>query len=390
MAYKCRAYPTAEQAAVLHRTFGCARLVWNRLLAWRRHRWYRQQQSTNVSQANAFLTALKADPELAFLREVSSVPLQQVTRIQQQAFAHFFAGRSRYPRFKSRTGRQAAEFTRGFRWRNGRLWLAKLDVPLDLVWSWPDTAPASLDPSTVTVSRGPDGRWYVSLAVDVPDPSFPSPTGTAIGIDLGIGDFAVTSDGERIANPRLLARKARNLARYQRRMARCQPGSHNRTRAKAKVARAHRKVAAARADFLHRTSIGLVRRYDTIVVEDLHVVGMLRNRKLAKAISDCGWGTFRRMLEYKAARAGRRLVVIDRWYPSSKTCSACGYLLDSLKLSIRTWTCPDRDVNAAQNILAAGRAVTACGGDVRHSEHARMRSPVKQETPPVRVGISRR
>lgn len=381
---------------MLNRTFGCVRLVWNRTLAWRHGRWYGEKLATNVPQANAYLTAMKADPDLAFLREVSSVPLQQVTRIQQKAFANFFGGRARYPRFKSRTGRQSAEYTRsGFRWRDGRLWLAKMDLPLALVWSWPDIDPDSIDPSTVTTSRDPDGRWYVSLAVDAADPDPLPDTGMAVGVDLGISAFAVTSDGQRVDNPRHLARRTANLARYQRRFARCQRGSANQHKAKAKVARAHRKVRAARNDFLHRASTNLVRRYDTIAVEDLAVTNMVHNRTLAKAISDCGWGTFRRMLEYKADRAGRRLVVIGRWYPSSKTCSTCGHLLAKLSLSTRTWTCPgcrtlhDRDINAAKNILAAGLAVSACGGDVRHPEPARMQSPVKQEPRPVRVGIPR-
>lgn len=402
-AYKCRAYPTPEQAAVLSRTFGCVRLVWNKTLAWRHTRWYTDKLSTNAPAANAYLTELKADPDLAFLREVSSVPLQQVTRIQQKAYANFFAKRARYPRFKSRTGRQSAEYTRsGFRWRDGQLWLAKLDTPLELVWSWPDVDPASVDPSTVTVSRDPDGRWYVSLAVDVADPAPLPATGTTVGVDLGITDFAVTSDGERIANPRHMERRARNLARYQRRMARCERGSNNRAKAKAKVARAHRKVRNTRQDFLHRTTTNLARCYDTIVVEDLAVANMVRNRSLAKAISDCGWGEFRRQLAYKADRAGRTVVVIDRWYPSSKTCSACGHLLAELSRSTRHWTCPgcrtlhDRDVNAAKNIVAAGLAVArekdpgyACGGDVRRSGATPARSPVKQEPQPVKVGIPR-
>ena len=174
---------------------------------------------------------------------------------------------------------------------------------------------------------------------------------------------------------------------------RLRKGSTNRHRAKAKAARAHRKVRASRADFLHRASARLVRDHDVIVIEDLNVSGMVRNRSLAKAISDCGWGTFRRMLEYKAARAGRQLIVIDRFYPSSKICSVCGHQLAELSLSTRTWRCPscgtrhDRDVNAAKNILAAGLAVTACGADVRHSGSSRVRSAVKQEPRPVRAGI---
>jgi putative transposase len=272
------------------------------------------------------------------------------------------------------------------------VWLAKMRAPLRLVWSWSDVDPVTLQPTSVTVSRDPDGRWYVTLHVELADPAPLPPTGRAVGIDLGITDFAVTSDGSRIANPRHLQRKAANLARYQRRMARKQPGSANRRKAAAKVARAHRKVRAARTDFLHRVSTRLVRDHDLLAVEDLAVANLVRNRRLARAIEDCGWGTFRAMLAYKAARAGRRLVVVDRFYPSSKTCSACGHLLAALALRIRTWQCPtcgarhDRDVNAAKNILAAGRAVAACGADVSHSGSPRVQS-AKQEPSPATEGI---
>ncbi len=271
-AYKCRAYPDPVQASVLNRTFGCVRVVWNQTLAWRHQPYHAEKAGTNFTQANAYLTAMKTGIGLAWLNEVSSVPLQQAIRHQQAAYTAFFAKRARYPRFKSRNGRQSAEYTRsGFRYRNGRLHLAKMDTPLAFTWSWPDVDPASIYPTTVTVSRDPCGRWYVSFAVDVPGPDpFPA-AGRVAGVDLGIKDFAVTSDGQRIPNPRHLERKARNLARYQRRMARCQQGSANRAKAKTKVARAHRKVRAARTDFLHRTSTNLVRDHDVIVLEDLAV-----------------------------------------------------------------------------------------------------------------------
>jgi putative transposase len=385
---------------VLNRTFGCVRVVWNQTLAWRHQRYRTEKTGTTYAQANAYLTGMKTTDEMAWLNEVSSVPLQQAIRHQQTAYAAFFAKRARYPRFKSRNGRQSAEYTRsGFRWRDGRLYLAKIDAPLAFTWSWPSIDPATIDPTTVTVSRDPCGRWYVSLAVEVPDLDPLPAAGRAVGVDLGITDFAITSDGQRIANPRHLERRARNLARYQRRLARCQQGSANRAKAKAKVARAHRKVRAARADFLHKASTSLVSDHDVIVLEDLTVTNMIRNRRLAKAISDCGWGAFRAMLEYKAARYGRRVIVIDRWYPSSKTCSACGHLLAELSLGTRTWQCPscgtwhDRDHNAAKNILAAGLAVAggnpghACGADVRHSGSSRVQSAVKQEPRPVRAGI---
>ena len=399
-AYKCRAYPAPDQASVLNRTFGCVRVVWNRTLAWRHARYDGERVKTNFTQANAYLTAMKATEELAWLNEVSSVPLQQAIRHQQVAYTNFFANRARCPRFKSRTARQSAEYTRsGFRYRDGALFLAKMDTPLRFVWSWPGIDPAAIQPTTVTVSRDPCGRWYVSLAVEVTGPEQLPATGAVAGIDLGIKDFAVTSSGMKVPNPRKLARWAQALARYQRRLARCQRGSANRAKAKAKVARAHRKVRASRTDFLHRTSTALVRDHDVIVIEDLAVQNMVRNRSLAKAISDCGWGTFRQMIEYKTARAGRHLIVIGRWYPSSKTCSACGHLLASLSLSTRTWQCPscrtrhDRDINAAKNILAAGLAVAggnpgdACGADVRHSGSSRVRSAVKQEAQPAKAGI---
>jgi putative transposase len=393
--YKVRAYPTPQQAAVLNRMFGCVRLVWNKVLAWQQARYRAQGLTTSYAETDRYLTELKRDPGLGFLFEVSSVPLQQALRHQHTAFVNFFAGRARYPRYKSRQAKQSVTYTRSaFAWREGRLYLAKMmDTPLKIVWSWPEVDPASIEPSSVAVSREPCGRWYVSFTVDVADSEQEPPTGAVVGVDLGVKDFAVTSDGEKIANARRLARRERNLARYQRRMARKQRGSNNRRKAKAKVARAHRKVAASRADFLHRTSTRVVRDHDVVVIEDLNVKGMVRNPRLAKAISDCGWGEFRRQLEYKATRYGRRLVVIDRWYPSSKTCSACGHLLAELSLSIRLWCCPscrtlhDRDVNAAKNILAAGLAVSACGGDVRHLGSSRVRSPAKQEPRPVRAGI---
>jgi len=395
-AYRCRAYPDEAQQQVLARTFGCVRLVWNRTLADRHRLYHAEGKSLSYAASDAALTVMKRDPDLAFLNEVSSVPLQQALRHQYKAFSAFFARRARYPRFKSRYGKQSATYTRSaFRVKDGALWLAKTTAPLAFVWSWPEVDVTTLDPATVTVSRDPCGRWYVSFAIEVADPEQLPATGAVVGVDLGIKDFAATSDGEKIANPRHLERRARNLARYQRRLARCQRGSANRAKAKAKVARAHRKVKASRADFLHRASTRLVRDHDVIVVEDLAVKNMVRNRSLAKAISDCGWGTFRQMLEYKAERAGRHLIMVDRWYPSSKTCSACGHLLAELSLSTRTWQCPscgtrhDRDINAAQNILAAGLAVSACGADVRHSGSSRVRSAVKQEPRPARAGTPR-
>jgi putative transposase len=279
----------------------------------------------------------------------------------------------------------------------GALHLAKLTGPLSFVWSWPDVDVTALDPSTVTVSRDPDGRRYVSFAVDVAEPVPLPSTGHSVGVDLGLTDVAVLSTGEKIPHSKHMERRERRLKRYQRILARRQNGSANRVKAKRKVAQAHSRVRDARRDFLHQTTTFLVRRFDAIAIEDLNVAGMSRNRRLARAIGRTGWGEFRTLLIYKAHRYGRHLAVVDRWYPSSKTCSHCCHLLGELKLDVRYWTCPncgtrhDRDVNAAKNIaVAAGLAETqnACGADVRHAKgSSSVRSAVKQEPRPARVGI---
>ncbi|MFD6391543.1 RNA-guided endonuclease InsQ/TnpB family protein [Nocardia sp. NPDC060259] len=396
-AYKVRAYPDTEQAALLRRTFGCVRLVWNKTLAERQRRYAIERKPTSYFETDAALTGWKKTEELAFLSEVSAVPLQQTLRHQHSAFTAFFKGVVRYPRFKNRHGRQSAHFTRSaFRIKDGALWLAKTAAPLRIVWSWPHVDLAVLEPSMVIVSREPDGRWFVTFAVDEPSPASTPVTGDSVGVDLGIKEFAVLSNGERIANPRHMARYQRGLRRHQRRLSRMVKGSANRARQRVKVARRHARVRDARRDFLHKKSADLVARFDMIAVEDLNVSGMVRNRRLAKSISELGWSEFRSMLEYKAERAGRQLVVVDRWLPSSKTCNACGYLLAQLSLETRRWTCPgcgarhDRDLNAAKNILvAAGLAETrnACGGDVRPHGVSRRQSPVKQELPGVSSGI---
>nr|WP_067885133.1 RNA-guided endonuclease TnpB family protein [Nocardia vaccinii] len=397
-AYKVRAYPDPGQAALLRRTFGCVRVVWNKTLAGRQRLYTLERKSTSYKETDAALSEWKRTEELAFLSEVSSVPLQQTLRHQHAAFAAFFKGLARYPRFKNRHGRQSAHFTRSaFRIKADGLWLAKTAMPLRIVWTWPDIDLASLDPTMVIVSLEPDGRWFVSFAVDRTNSPAAEPVGNAVGVDLGIKDFATLSTGDKIANPGHMTRHERGLRRHQRRLARMRKGSANRSKQRVKLARKYSRVRDARRDFLHKISTGLVQRFDIIAIEDLAPRNMVRNRSLAKSISEAGWSEFRAMLEYKAERVGRRLVVIDRWYPSSKTCSACGHLFAALSLGTRQWSCPgcgtrhDRDINAAKNILvAAGLAetVNACGGDVRPQEVSLRQSLAKQELPDVSPGNS--
>jgi len=204
--------------------------------------------------------------------------------------------------------------------RGEELRLAKTAAPLRFVWTWPGIDPATLDPTSVTVVRDPAGRWFVTFHVDVPWPAPLPATRKKVGVDVGLTHFAVLSTGEKISHPKDWERHEHRLKRYQRRLSRCQRGSKNRARARVKVARAHARIADARRDFLQKASTRLVRAADVIVVEDLNVSGMVRNRTLARAISCIGWAEFRATLEYKAERYGRRVAVIGRWYPSSETC----------------------------------------------------------------------
>jgi putative transposase len=373
-AYKYRFYPTDEQAVHLSRTFGCVRLVYNSALEARTTAWYQDARRVGYTETSALLTEWKKTGELGFLNEVSSVPLQQCLRHLQKAFANFWEKRARYPRFKSRKrSRAAAEYTRSaFRWRDGQLTLAKLAQPLAIVWSRP--LPEGLQPSTVTVSRDAAGRWFVSILVQTSTSHLTSST-CEVGVDAGLTALVTLSSGEKVTNPRHERRDRDRLALAARRLSRKQKGSRNRAKARTLLARAHSRIVDRRRDFLHKLSTRLIRENQTVVIEDLGVRDMMRHRNLARAISDASWAEFRSMLEYKADWYGRSMIVVDRWYPSSKTCSACGHLLDRLPLDVREWTCPacgvchDRDVNAARNILTAGRAVAACGAGVRPTRH---------------------
>lgn len=369
-AFKYRFYPTEAQAAELSRTFGCVRKVYNMALAARTEAWARQER-VNYNATSAMLTAWKKTEELAFLNDVSSVPLQQCLRHLQTAFTHFFGKRAKYPRFKSRKrSRKSAEYTTsGFRFRDGRLTLAKMTGPLDIVWSRP--LPEGAKPSTVTVSQDSAGRWFVSmLCEDATVRPLPA-TDAAVGVDVGLDHLLTLSTGEKVTNPRHERRDRTRLARSQRELARKAKGEGaNRRKARARVAKIHARIADRRRDALHKLTTRLVRENQTIVIEDLTVRNMVKNRKLARAISDAAWAQFRSLLEYKAAWYGREVIAVDRFFPSSKLCSVCGTLADKMPLHVRTWTCEcgtthDRDVNAARNLLAAGRAVSACGAGVR-------------------------
>ncbi|MFF3579235.1 RNA-guided endonuclease InsQ/TnpB family protein [Streptomyces mirabilis] len=394
-AFKYRFYPTDAQAAELSRTFGCVRKVYNMALAARTQAWTLRAERVNYNATSAMLTAWKKTEELAYLNEVSSVPLQQSLRHLQTAFTNFFGKQAGYPRFKNRKkSRRSAEYTSSaFRFREGRLTLAKVSVPLAIVWSRP--LPEGAMPSTVTVSQDPAGRWFVSLLCEDAITLAPA-TADAVGIDAGVTSLVTLSTGEKITNPKHERRERARLARAQRELSRKAKGSANRAKARREVARVHARIADRRRDFLHKLTTRLVRENQTVAIEDLTVRNLLKNGKLARAISDASWTQFRSMLEYKCAWYGRELVVVDRWFPSSKLCGTCGAVRGELPLNVREWTCGcgtvhDRDVNAARNILAAGLAVSACGAGVRpQRESSRTgQSAMNQEPLRATAGIPR-
>jgi putative transposase len=393
-AFKYRFYPTDEQAAELSRTFGCVRLVYNKALEERTRAWYSEQRRVSYVQSSAALTEWKKTEEFAFLTEVSSVPLQQTLRHLQTAFGNFFAKRAKYPRYKSRKKSSAsAEYTRSaFKWRDGQLTLAKMAEPLDIRWSRP--LPETSEPTTVTVSRDSAGRWFVSILCD--DRITPAPaTGNTVGIDAGITSLMTLSTGEKITNPRHERRDRVRLAKAQRHLSRKAKGSANREKARERIAKVHARIADRRRDFLHKLTTRLVRENQTVVIEDLTVRNLVKNHSLARAISDAAWRDMRTMLEYKCAWYGRELVVIDRWFPSSKLCGNCGMIAARMPLNVREWTCDcgtthDRDINAARNIKAAGLAVSACGAGVRpQGSFPGGPSAVKQEPQRATAGIPR-
>ena len=370
-AYRYRFYPTPEQENLLRRTLGCVRLVYNKALAVRTEGWYKHKQRVGYGETSSMLTSWKKTEELNFLNEVSCVPLQQCLRHLQTAFSNFFAERARYPNFKKKRNGGSAEFTKSaFKFKEGQVYIAKCKEPLAIRWS--RQLPCNTTPSTITIKLDPSGRWFVSLRIDDLANCQLEPSDKKVGLDLGITSLLTTSDGVKVSNPKHYNKLYKKLRIAQKSLSRKAKGSKNREKARVKVARIQAKIADSRRDHTHKLTTQLIRENQTIVVEDLAVKNMVKNHKLARVISEANWGEIVRQLEYKAEWYGRELIKIDRYFPSSKRCFDCGYVVDKLPLDIRKWDCPncnkkgiDRDINASLNILAAGLAVAVCGATVR-------------------------
>jgi len=385
-AYKFRFYPTPQQESLLRRTLGCVRLVYNKALAARTQLWYENKQRISYKQTSAMLTSWKKQDNLDFLGQVSCVPLQQGLRHLQQAFTNFFGGRAKYPKFKKKRSGGSAEFTKSaFRWKDGKVYLAKCSEPLSIRWS--RQLPPGCVPSTITVKLSPNSRWSVSLRVNDTRDLRLNPIKKQVGIDLGITNLLTTSDGKTFANPKNLNKLQKKLRLAQKSLDRKTKGTNNYKKARLKVAKIHAHIKDSRLDYTHKLTTQLIRENQTIVVEDLAVKNMVKNHKLARAISDANWGELVRQLEYKAEWYGRQLIKIDRYFPSSKRCSSCGHVIEKLPLNIREWDCPecgthhDRDINASINILAAGLAVSVCGATLRPEEMTRRAGAMRQKAP---------
>ena len=359
LGYKFRIYPNRTQENLINRTLGCARFVFNHFLAVRRDEWKANHNSLTYVKTSKLLTDLKKREETRWLSEVDSMALQESLRNLDRAFQNFFAKRARYPRFKSKHSHSQSYRTRnqtnsiriiGKRIKLPKIGLVRIKQSRDF-----DGRILS-----ATVSRAASGKYYVSLCVEVEKGSLSCPNdGKQIGIDVGVKVFYSDSNGDIVENPHPLKKLQRKLRREQRRLSRKMPKSVNRERARVRVARVHDRIANIRRDFLHKISTRLARENQTVAVEHLNIKGMLRNHRLAKSISDASWSEFVRQLTYKTELHGGELLKVDTFYPSSQTCSVCGYQNPLTKdLSVREWDCPacgthhDRDVNAAKTSSA--------------------------------------
>ncbi len=395
--YKYRIYPTDTQKQLLAQLFGCCRVVFNDAVALCQQRYKQGEKKPNNGElSKKLITQAKKTEKRKWLKNVSSVPLQQSLRDFEQAFSNFFKSVTgkvqgklvKPPKFKKRHCRQTAKFTNNaFKVGQHKVYLAKIGT-VKIVWS----RQLPSQPSSVTVIKDSADRYFLSFVVETFPEKLPD-NGKSVGIDLGIETFATMSNGEKVKSPKPLKKRLKKLRRCQRNLARKPQGSNRRYKARKRLAKVHGSIKDTRTDFLHKLSTDIIRENQTIVLEDLNVSGMVKNRKLAKAISDMGWRQFRTMLEAKAQMYGRDFRVIDRWTPTSQVCSTCGFNGGKKELNVRQWKCincgavHDRDVNAAINIkVAGGQSETVKngrGGKVRPSQkkaHSNEASTTQQYT----------
>lgn len=389
--YKFRIYPNAEQGQSLARHFGHSRFVYNYFLNQRKEQYLKDKKSDNYYAQAASLTQLKKQEGTEWLKEVNSQTLQFALKSLDSAYTNFFRGNAKFPRFKSRRNKNSFTVP-----QSGKIIDGKLSIP-----KFKDGIKIKLHREVLgtigkmSITKTPTGKYYVSIFTEQQVEELPK-TNKRVGIDLGLKDFVITSDNKKFINNRYTKKYARQLNKAQQHLSRKQKGSNGFEKQRLKVAKIHEKITNCRLDTLHKVSYELVRDNGLIVIEDLNVKGMIKNRKLSKHIADASWGNFVNLLQYKCDWYGRELVKVNRFFPSSKTCNECGWINQDLNLSIREWTCKnghvlDRDLNATKNILKEGLKIISSGtGDYTDGDGVRSSNTqlsVKSEAQPIASGV---
>lgn len=360
--YKYRLYPTKKQQELLSKFFGCTRFVYNYFLNKRIEKYKNTRKSSSYCEQAKELAKLKQEPEFTWLRETNSQALQQSLRHLESAYKRFFKSKKGFPKFKKKRGKNSFTIPQNIKIIDSKIFFPKFKEGIKFVKHTELKGRVLF----ITVSKTPTNKYFVSVTVEQ-EYNSKEATSKEIGIDMGIKHLVITSNGKKYKNPKYLNKYKKKLRIAQKHLSRKVKGSNRFEKQRLKVALIHEKIHNSRVDNLHKISHELVMSNDAIYTENLNITGMLKNHKLARTISDCGWHEFTRQLDYKGDWDNCYIHAIDRFYPSSKTCSNCGYKNEGLTLSTRQWTCPkchkvlDRDVNASINILLEGKRELSVG-----------------------------
>ena len=362
--YKYKLKPSEEQIVLLNKHFGSIRFTYNFFLNERKKEYETNKNTINYYDNAKSLTELKKQEEFSWLNEINSQSLQDSLKNLETAYKNFFRFKKGFPKFKSKHNKNSFCIPQFVKLENGKLKIPKFKDPIDLILSRSFVGIIK----QATISKTSTNEYFVSILVETEHNKFPK-TGKSIGVDLGIKDFVITSYGYKYKNNRYTKTYAKKLKEHQQHLSRKTKNSNRYQKQKIKVATIYKKIINSRIDNLHKVSTELIKKYDLIVLEDLNIKGMIKNHKLSKHISDVSWSKFIELLTYKAEWNDKKIVKIDRFFPSSKTCNSCGYINQNLKLDIREWTCPscktklDRDLNASINILKEGYKQISSGTD---------------------------